>query len=133
MKLEFGLRTTKRTRRKRGGLKNGWRPENSQIYAEKLGDALAIAGDVWQEDQIQLKCDAIEKVLVDIAKECQENKHQGTQENRHSAIKELIEERMAARRIKDKDKVTELSKIIQFAEYNKDGKGRKDGQDFIRV
>ena len=71
VKLDLLIPGLARDRKQRGGLKKGWRPMDESAYAAELDARLALcrATDLWAQTCLQLKCGAIENVLIEVAEE----------------------------------------------------------------
>ena len=79
----------------------GWKPQDSFEYARSVGAELSLlkAQDLWKEMALQSKCEAVEKVLVEVAEKCRDSTMGLQEERRYDKrhLHDLMEERRRAR------------------------------------
>ena len=107
-------------RTKKSTTMQGWRPKDGSKYQEELDTKLRLlssCGDLGQ--QLERKCNEIERILIDVAEKCREGaaEHaQGTGAltgDAQNRLHDLIAQRRFARRAGLKSDVKDVSKKIQ--------------------
>ena len=115
--IEVGMRSKKASMERRSP--HGWEPRDADEYQNKLNVELDFLLTRWgmyeTHARIEDKCKDIERVLINVAGQCEKVENQAKDERAQlsTRLNHLIEERRTAREFRHKDKIKKVSKDIQ--------------------